>query len=120
VDAIFAFWGTTGGGIYAMMDQYLAFRAAHPDIEVLLYEGGQGLEGSSGGGTFKLAAQTDPRMQSALVENYRRWFRGGGGMAYFYTLVGPWGDSGYWGLSQSVTERTGPKWQAAKRLMSGK
>jgi hypothetical protein len=120
VDGVFAFWGTTGGGMYASMDAYGTWVKAHPGIELVAYEGGQHLLGSTGGGTWKLAAQSDPRMQSMFLENYHRWFTtNGGGLAFVYTLVGTWGDFGYWGLSRDVTDESGPKWLAVKQLAAG-
>ncbi|HET9551828.1 MAG TPA: Ig-like domain-containing protein [Anaeromyxobacteraceae bacterium] len=120
VDGVFSFWGTTGGGLYASMDAYGTWAKAHPGIELMAYEGGEHLLGSTGGASWKLAAQSDPRMQAVLLENYHRWFNtNGGGMAFYYTLVGAWGNFGYWGLSRDVTDETGPKWQAVKQLVAG-
>jgi hypothetical protein len=115
VDNIFTAWSNNGGGMYADMNDYGTW-CRNNGVQFLCYEGGQHLMPSSGGGTFKSTAQSDARMEAALLQNYRQFYgaTNSGKFAWYYMASGV--GNAYWGLSSSLTNQTGPKWNAARTL----
>jgi hypothetical protein len=99
-------------------------------IKMLAYEGGQTLYPSLGNSAVKLAAQTDQRMKSQMLNLFSNWTAGGGDIFMFYSLASAWNNSGYWGLAPDINYDTDtdigyptaeryPKWGAIKRIVTG-
>ena len=122
--------GPTAAELVTQMRAYLASelmpafawakaRADGLGIKFMAYEGGQHLLPVTGAASAKEALQHDPRMKELLVELMHAWQAAGLDLFTFYTLGGNWGDTGFWGLSNDITDRTGPKWEAVKQVAAG-
>ena len=78
----------------------------------------------------KLAAQTDQRMKTQVLNLYNTWKAAGGDLFFYFNLVSIWNNSGFWGLSPDVaydvdadlgypTAEAMPKWGAIRRIVTG-
>jgi hypothetical protein len=97
-------------------------RAAQFGVKVVAYEGGIGnfFIGDDAKGR---AIQADDRVRTDVLKPYlRRWFNDPNYDTFFYyTLAKGWdtGANGYFGLSESIVDESGPKWQAVKEIIAG-
>ncbi|WP_372522140.1 hypothetical protein [Sulfuricaulis sp.] len=89
--------------------------AQYYKLKNMAYEGGPGLAGSESLNA-KLAANRDPRMKNLIVQLYNDWFSAGGNLFLYVGLASKWGNSGSWGLSDDITQPTGPKWEAISQI----
>jgi hypothetical protein len=89
--------------------------AQYYKLKNVAYEGGPGLAGGESLDA-KLAANRDPRMKNLIVQLYNDWFSAGGDLFLHYSLASKWGQYGSWGLSDDITQPTGPKWEAISHI----
>jgi hypothetical protein len=89
--------------------------AQYYKLKNMAYEGGPGLAGSESLDA-KLAANRDPRMKNLIIKLYNDWFSAGGDLFTYLGLSSRWGQYGSWGLSEDITQPTGPKWEAVSHI----
>ena len=120
VDDIFARWS---GGVAQEVYSTITGSKEICDrfgVKYVAYEGGPHLLPYSGGGSFKLAAQMDPRMKDQVVGLLHHWFQTAkADLFVYYTLASQWGPYGYFGLSDDITSEATPKWDAVKQVAAG-
>jgi hypothetical protein len=104
---------------------YMSALAAYK-LPLLGYEGGQSFLG--GGSTaltrLSIEANRDPRMRAAYTTYLAQWKASGGQLILLYNDVFTPGDSGSWGVLESVTQTTTPlssappKWAAIQEFIT--
>ena len=97
-------------------------RAARFGIKLMAYEGGIG-NVSIGDDAKGRAIQASDRVRTDVLKPYlNRWFGDPNTDTFFYyTLAKGWdsGQNGYFGISESIADESGPKWQALKEILAG-
>jgi hypothetical protein len=88
-------------------------------LKALCYEGGP----DSGGGdptniAHRIRAMRDPRMKDLVLHDMKdNWFDKGGDLFMYFTLTSAYNRYGMWGLTDDITKRNTPKYQAINELM---
>jgi hypothetical protein len=94
-------------------------RAQTYGVKLCSYEGGVGCLGITDDAIAR-QVQTSIRVKDdVLVPYLTRWFQAPECEAFFYyTMLKTWstGSGAYFGLSELVTDETGPKWDAVKQI----
>jgi len=97
-------------------------RAVEFGVKLMSYEGGIG-NFNIGDDAKGRAIQANDRVRTDVLKPYlRRWFNDPNTDTFFYyTLVKGWdaGANGYFGISERITDESGPKWQALKEIIAG-
>jgi hypothetical protein len=82
------------------------------------YEGGQALTAYDGvNAELKRAAQDDPRMGDFYKHLIRNWVGNGGDHFLHYSVAGPWGAGGAWGMLQSIDQASSVKYAALASMV---
>jgi hypothetical protein len=89
--------------------------ADYYQIKNLAYEGGIDLGQSDVNSLVKIQANRDPKMGEIVKGELTQWFGCGNDLFMYYSLSSPWGQHGYWGLTNS-TDLDTPKYQAARQV----
>jgi hypothetical protein len=97
-------------------------RAVQFGVKMMAYEGGIG-NFNIGDDAKGRAIQANDRVRTDVLKPYlRRWFADPNADTFFYyTLAKGWdaGANGYFGISESIVDESGPKWQALKEILAG-
>lgn len=96
----------TGATHKALADYY--------GIKSLSYEGGPDLGQHIENAATKIAANRDAQMGALLKSELSQWYGCGNDLYMHYSLTSGWGRWGYWGLSNSPTDLSGPKYTAVQ------
>ena len=103
---------------YATADYGVASAASLP---LMAYEGGQSLVAPASDTTLQnlyAAANRDPRMGAAYTTFFNGWKSLGGQLFNNYTDVSVYGEYGYWGALEYVSEAPTPKYLALAGFIS--
>jgi hypothetical protein len=84
-------------------------------IKNMAYEGGIDMGQSKTSIPAKIQANRDPRMGEIVKSELAQWFGCGNDLFMYYSLSSPWGEHGYWGLTNNWDLNT-PKYQAARQV----
>lgn len=84
-------------------------------IKNIAYEGGIDMGQSDVSTLVKIQANRDPKMGEIVKGQLTQWFGCGNDLFLYYSLSSPWGQHGYWGLTNS-TDLDTPKYQAARQV----
>jgi hypothetical protein len=100
--------------------------ASKYNLPVMSYEGGQHLIafnstfGQDLNADFKIQANRDPRMGMLYHELSQMWFQETGNQLFLqFSLSSPYSSFGSWGLTESVTQLSSPKWDALLDILAG-
>lgn len=88
--------------------------AAYHGLKHLYYEGGTDIVGANYESNFKTAklpAMYDPRMSGIITEWFNQAHRNGVEHAVFYTHTFAAGQSGFWGLTESIYNTNTPRYE---------
>jgi hypothetical protein len=88
--------------------------ATYYGLKNLMYEGGIDLEGDTLGNfaAAKLPANYDPRISQIMTDYLNGVYADGADQLMYFTGTGAYGPFGTWGLTENVSNLTGPKYSA--------
>lgn len=117
-----------GSGLKIASDRIKAHAALAKTngLQLLGYEGGQHLAtvpGTYGNKTLEnlfIKANKDPRMGSVYKQYWRDWNKAGGGLMSHFSSVTPYNSSGSWGLLETLSQNSSPKYNALMDLLQGR